>query len=86
MVLNLAEGSERASNREKRRFYLTAMASLRETQAILELLPESTHNEQARRLADQAAGSVFRLCQSTEQRIKTAGPDNGSQETDNGEL
>ncbi len=41
VALNLAEGSEGVSDQNRRRYYRISMASLRESQAILDLLTES---------------------------------------------
>ena len=76
VVLNLAEGSERLTDRDKRRFYRMAMASLRESQAILDLLSRSIEREDAIRQADATAACVFRLCQSIDKKILTAGTEN----------
>ena len=37
IVLNIAEGSAKPSNKERRRFYTIALGSLRETQTIIDL-------------------------------------------------
>ena len=39
--LNLAEGSEKPHTADKKRYYVTAFASLRECQAILDLVPDA---------------------------------------------
>lgn len=63
ITLNLAEGSEGASLQNRRRFYRIAMGSLRESQAILDLMPESELQANAARLGQTLGGYVFRLCQ-----------------------
>ena len=78
IALNLAEGSERPTDRDKRRFYRISMASLRESQAILDLLPSSPLKEQATKEADQTAANIFRLCQSLDKKISTTGTENGA--------
>jgi four helix bundle protein len=57
IVLNIAEGSGKPSQAEKRRFYAIAFGSIRETQAILGLLNES----KATALADRLASNVYPL-------------------------
>jgi four helix bundle protein len=60
VCLNLAEGYGRRQPRDKRHFYQIALGSLREVQAILELAqPEQS---EAKRLADQLGGALYRLC------------------------
>ena len=60
VCLNLAEGYGRRQVRDKGHFYQIAFGSLREVQAILELLsPE--HND-AKAMADQLGGALYRLC------------------------
>ena len=62
--LNLAEGSERVTDRDRRRFYRISMSSLRECQAILDLVPVTQEVEAARCLADELGGGIFKLCKS----------------------
>jgi len=57
VVLNLAEGTGKPTQTEKRRFYGIALGSLRETQAILRIL----NQENALVKADRVAANVFRL-------------------------
>ena len=61
IALNLAEGSAKDSRHDRRRFYFIALGSIRECEAIVELLkPESDH------LAldiDRLARHVYKLCQ-----------------------
>jgi four helix bundle protein len=57
VVLNLAEGSGKPTQTEKRRFYGIALGSLRETQAILSIL----NQQNALAKADKVAANVFRL-------------------------
>lgn len=64
IALNLAEGSERVMDRDRRRFYRMAMASLRESQATLDLLPSSKATELAKLKADEVGAKIYRLCQS----------------------
>jgi four helix bundle protein len=57
VCLNLAEGSAKQSQKDRARFYEIAMASHRETQAILELIG----NRDLIRTADRLAGGLFNL-------------------------
>ena len=58
--LNLAEGSTRPrGGKDRARFYLIALGSLRESQAALDLNPQAGG---LRELADQLGASLYRLC------------------------
>ena len=57
IALNLAEGSARPSAKERRRFYVIALGSLREAQAILDL--NNVEAEKAR--ADRLGAHVYKL-------------------------
>ena len=59
IVLNLAEGSGKRSEKDRRRFFQISFGSLREVQSLLEILEEEALAKQA----DQLAGSIWRLCQ-----------------------
>ena len=59
VALNLAEGSAKPTPKERRRFYSIALASLRETQALLMLMDRK--EEQA--LADHLGASLYKLVQ-----------------------
>lgn len=69
VALNLAEGSEGASLRNRRRFYRMAMASLRESQAILDLL--SDHSNNAVKLADETGAWIFGLIRALDKKLAT---------------
>jgi four helix bundle protein len=60
IALNLAEGSAKPSARDQRRFYFIALASLRECQAALVLMP--VKRPALTTLADQLGGSLYKLC------------------------
>ena len=60
VVLNLAEGRGKRSHNEQRRFYDISLGSMRECQAILELLDVARDSE-AGDLADHLAASLFKL-------------------------
>lgn len=59
VVLNLAEGSGKPSPRDKKKFYSIAMGSLRETQAILQLID----NDEDEKLADKIGAHIYKLIQ-----------------------
>ena len=58
--LNLAEGSAKTSNADRKRFYTIALGSLREVQAIIEIL----EIESLRKSADEVGASLYRLTRS----------------------
>ncbi len=60
IVLNIAEGYGRASMKDRKKFYVIAFGSLRETQCLLEIL----ENQEMKQRADHLAGYLYRLCQS----------------------
>jgi four helix bundle protein len=57
IATNLAEGSGKIGEKDRRRFFQIAMGSLRETQALLEI----TENHEAAKLADQLGASLYQL-------------------------
>ena len=59
VALNLAEGSGRASKPDQKRFFHIAFASLRESQAVLDLI--STPAIQATECADKLAAQLISL-------------------------
>ena len=60
IALNLAEGSSKPTRRDQLKFYHIALASLRETQAGLDLAP---HPYPALvKQADQLGAHLYRLC------------------------
>ena len=64
IALNLAEGSGRISRKDQRRFYLIALGSLRECQAVLHL--EIEEDSPILHTADSLGASIYRLIQSRE--------------------
>jgi four helix bundle protein len=56
--LNLAEGSAKDSNADRRRFYEIALGSLREVQAIIDLMDI----ESLKKDADILGANLYRLC------------------------
>ena len=58
--LNLAEGSGRDSNADRRRFYQIALGSLREVQALIDILEIN----ELKKDADVLGGLVYSLCRS----------------------
>ena len=57
VCLNLAEGSGKTSERDRRRFYEIALGSQREVQAVFEAID----NQSLGREADKLAGGLFNL-------------------------
>ncbi len=57
VVLNLVEGSAKTTAKERARFYSMSYASLRETQALLEIM----NQKEAGILANQLGGMIYRL-------------------------
>mgnify|MGYP002623801731 CR=1 FL=1 len=62
IVLNLAEGSGRRTPKDKRRFYQMAFGSLRECQAVLDLMPEK--DTELVLTADKLGAHIYKLIQS----------------------
>jgi four helix bundle protein len=60
VVLNLAEGSGKTSTKDRCRFYEIALGSVRECQAILDLMDQADEGINA--TLDEVAASVFSLC------------------------
>jgi len=60
IVLNLAEGSARATKADQCRFFTIAFGSLRECQAILDLIPLETELAEK---ADKLAAHLYKLIQ-----------------------
>ena len=60
-VLNLSEGSAKESPKDRRRYYGIALASLRETQTILELVHATTTSADLVAKADHLAACLYRL-------------------------
>ena len=61
IVLNLAEGSAKPTAKDRRKFYRISLGSLREIQAILELI----ENYELTKQADQLGAFLYKLCQNT---------------------
>jgi four helix bundle protein len=59
VILNLAEGSAKPTQKDRRRFYSIAMGSLREIQAILDLCGHQQQLQQS----DSVAACLFQLIQ-----------------------
>ena len=58
VVLNLAEGSGKTSNRDRLKYYEIALGSLRETQALIDILNLANLEP----IADQVGANLFNLC------------------------
>ena len=61
IVLNLAEGSAKPTTKDRRKFYRIGLGSLREIQAILDILG---HMELIKE-ADKLGACLYKLCQNT---------------------
>ena len=59
VCLNLAEGAGKSSLGERRKFYGSALASLRECQAVLDLA--RLRDRELRGTADQLGGMLYKL-------------------------
>lgn len=64
IVLNLAEGSAKPTARDRLKFYFTAFGSLRECQAILQILDVSEKSEEYQ-TASALGAHLYRLVQKT---------------------
>jgi four helix bundle protein len=60
--LNLSEGNAKPSSKEKRRFYQTAYASLKECQTIFKMA--KIEDEKVLAMADHLGASIHKLVQS----------------------
>ena len=61
IVLNLAEGSAKSSSKERKKFYEISLGSLREVQAVLNLIS----HQQLIKEADKLGAFLHKLCQNT---------------------
>jgi four helix bundle protein len=64
IALNLSEGSGKVGTADRRHFFVIAMGSIRECQAIAALEPD-VFTQDAKRALDQLAASVYRLIERT---------------------
>ena len=64
ITLNLAEGSAKTSNADRKRFYEIALGSLREAQALIDILGL----DHLAKDADVLGAHIFRLCYSLSPR------------------
>jgi four helix bundle protein len=60
VALNLAEGSGKSSPKDRKRFYEIALGSVRECEAIMDLL--QIPDDQIRTTLDKLARNTFTLC------------------------
>ena len=60
IVLNIAEGTGKTTEKDKRRFYAIALGSLRESVAILDLNGQMSSDLAG--LSDQLGACLYRLC------------------------
>ena len=61
IVLNLAEGSAKPTAKDRKKFYYISLGSLREVQAILNIIG---HIDLAKQ-ADELGAYLYKLCQNT---------------------
>ena len=61
IVLNLAEGSAKPTAKDRKKFYRISLGSLREVQAILDII---NHVELIKE-ADKLGAYLYKLCQNT---------------------
>ena len=61
IVLNLAEGTAKSTAKERRKFYRISLGSLREVQAILDIV----NHQQLIQEADRLGGLLYKLCKNT---------------------
>ena len=61
IVLNLAEGSAKPTAKERRKFYRISLGSLRETQAILDIIGHQNFIKET----DKLGAYLYKLCQNT---------------------
>ena len=66
VVLNLAEGSAKPTQKDKVRFYAIAFGSIREVQAVFELI--QLKDAAAHDLADHIAACLYRLTYTQKRR------------------
>lgn len=69
VALNLAEGSEGVSDQNRRRFYRISMASMRESQAIIDLLSSNEEATRAKKIADELGACIFGLCRALDKKL-----------------
>jgi four helix bundle protein len=63
IALNLKEGGARHTEKDRHRFYRTALGSFRECEAVFDIM--ELKSEPHQKLADALGGSLYRLCQRT---------------------
>ena len=67
MALNLAEGSGKSSTKDRLRFYEIALGSVRECEAVMEIIG---YEGPATQVLDQLARSVFCLCRAVRKGVE----------------
>ena len=80
ICLNLAEGNDRLTTRDRLKFFNIALTSLREVQAIADI-EELTHIAS---LSDQLAASLWNLCRSLERSLHSRKTEYGVRNTESG--
>ena len=61
IVLNLAEGTAKPTAKDRRKYYRTSLGSLRETQAILEIINHKALITES----DRLGACLYKLCKNT---------------------
>ena len=61
IVLNLAEGTAKPTAKDRRKFYRISLGSLREVQAILDIIDHQSFIKEA----DRLGGFLYKLCKNT---------------------
>ncbi len=61
IALNLSEGSAQSTRKHRRKYYYTAMGSLRECQTVLDLINHPKDSE-VNLIGDQLGANLFKLC------------------------
>ncbi len=61
IVLNLAEGTAKPTAKDRRKFYRISLGSLREVQAILDIIGHQEFIKEA----DRLGAFLYKLCQNT---------------------
>ena len=80
ICLNLAEGNDRLTTRDRLKFFNIALTSLREVQAIADIEDLT----QISILSDQLAASLWNLCRHLERSLQTRKSEYGVRKTESG--
>ena len=61
IILNIAEGSAKPTAKDRRKFYHISLGSLRETQAIIDMI----NHVELKKECDILGGYLYKLCKNT---------------------